>query len=187
MAELWDTEAARSIAKQIAAMSGVYCGPAAVAWVAAVWNEQRGVQYDAVARLRDKSLFSDGPRTFAHQGPGFQPALDRMLQRETQGELSLSEQRIFTYAELHRSIATVHMPCLVRIPTASLRHGLHYVSLFKSQRRDDQYRFFWQDNGVFDSDEPMSSGISISVRSAVTFPFFVWGARQVILTHERTS
>lgn len=177
---LWNSEHAKSIARRIAQLGNVYCGPAAVAWIAAVWNAHAGVTYNFMERLRDKKLFPDGPRSLSHRVPGFQLNMDALLQRETQGYLRLSSERYFTYKDIHRLIGSAEMPFIVRVPTSSIRHGLHYVTLFKSIATDTTFRCYWQDNGVFRSDEEMEEGISVSVRSLRRTPFFFWGARQVV-------
>jgi hypothetical protein len=175
----WNSEFAFTVARRIASLRGVYCGPAAVGWIAAVWNATSGVSYDYLTRLKNKQLFPDGPRSFTHDLPGFKDDLDRTLQRETQGALRLSAKRYYRYKDIHASIRAREMPFIVRIPTASIRDGLHYVTLFKTIFTDTAFRCHWQDNGVFRSDEPMQEGISLSIRNAGSIPFFPWGARQV--------
>ena len=178
-APLWNAEGALALARRVERIQGLYCGPAAVAWIAAVWNAQKSRSYDVAKRLCDKTLFPDGPRSFNHTPPAFQLDLNRVLLRETQGELTLSAKRYHRYDIIHRMIKSTGMPFIVRIPTASLRDGLHYVTLFKMVASGTTYRCYWQDNGVFRSDESMQAGISVSVRSSVRAPFFFWGAKQV--------
>ena len=180
-ATLWNTDEAFAAARRIASLHGVYCGPAAVAWTAAVWNSAQGIPYDFISRVKRKDLFPDGPRAFMHAIPGFQIDLDGILRRETQGALRLSSVRVFAYSKIHSMIAEEGMPFIVRIPTASIRNGLHYVTLFKSIRSGDTFRFYWQDNGVFRSDEHIQEGISVSIRNADGAGLFPWGARQVVI------
>jgi hypothetical protein len=178
-AAIWNSEFAFTVADRIASVHGLYCGPAAVAWIAAVWNAKAGQSYDVLKRLRDKTLFPDGPRAFIHNLPAFKSDLNSILLRETHGQLRLSQERYYRYDIIHQRIRATGMPFIVRIPTASLRDGLHYVTLFQTIRTDTSYRCYWQDNGVFHSDESMQEGISVSIRSAKPSPFFFWGARQV--------
>lgn len=180
-ASRWNTEYAFNVARRIASLNGVYCGPAAIAWIAAIWNAGAGKPYDYVERLNNKKLFANGPRSLASHVPGFPGNLDALLQRETHGALALSTERYFRYTTIHDRIRTGELPLVVRIPSASLRDGLHYVVLFKSIHTDHTFRFFWQDNGVFKSQEFIQPGISLSVHSAKQFPFFAWGARQVVV------
>jgi hypothetical protein len=179
-ASLWNTDSAYDVAWRIASLRGVYCGPAAVAWIAAVWNAFNNIPYPYLERLQNKTLFPDGPRAFSHSIPGFKIDLEQTLLRETQDALKLSRERVFTYAELHRLLGENNMPIIVRIPTASIRDGLHYVTLFKSVFSGTAFRFYWQDNGVFRSDEHIQNGISVSVRKSDGIALFPWGARQVV-------
>lgn len=180
VASLWNAELAFTLARRIAAMNNIYCGPASVAWIAAVWNAQTGTDYHAAERLRDKQFFGDGPRAFAHRIPGFKQDLDSTLRRETNGSLGLSPQRYFHYRTIHSLLRTNEMPFIVRIPTASMRDGLHYVTLFKTILTDTALKCYWQDNGVFRSEEELQEGISVAIRPMRPAPFFLWGARQVI-------
>jgi hypothetical protein len=151
-----------------------------VAWIAAVWNAHSGQPTNILERLRDKTSFPDGPRAFTHALPAFKLDLNSTLLRETHGQLRLSRERYYRYDVIHRLIRANDMPFIVRIPTASFRDGLHYVTLFKTIFTDSAFRCYWQDNGVFRSDEEMQKGISVSVRSVNQLPFFFWGARQVV-------
>lgn len=177
---LWNSEFARNAARRIASLSGVYCGPAAVAWIAAVWNAKSNLSYDYIGRLKDKQLFPDGPRTFTRALPGFQTDLDQTLLRETHGALRLSKERYYRYDVIHELNRVSDMPFIVRIPTASIRNGLHYVTLFKCFFAGETFTCYWQDNGVYKSDEETQQGISVSKRNAERAAFFPWGARQVI-------
>jgi hypothetical protein len=179
-ANLWSTDSAYDAARRIASLRGVYCGPAAVVWIAAVWNASNNISYPYLERLQSKTLFPDGPRAFNHSIPGFKVDLNQTLLRETQGALMLSRERVFKFAALHRMLDENNMPIIVRIPTASVRDGLHYVTLFKSVFRGTDFRFYWQDNGVFRSDEHIQDGISVSVRKSGNLALFPWGARQIV-------
>ena len=180
-ATLWNSEFALQVAQRIEGISGIYCGPAAVVWISAVWNATANVPYDYQTRLRDKKLFPDGPRSFSHFVPGFKSDLDQILRRETHGQLGLSTRRHYQYRDIHELIGSLQMPFIVRIPTASIRNGLHYVTLFKSVfTADNTFKCYWQDNGVFHSDEKMQHGISVSLRKSDRMAYFPWGARQVV-------
>lgn len=183
IASLWNSELAFTLARRMATLNHVYCGPASVAWIAAVWNAHAGVTYHAAERLNNKQLFGDGPRAFSHRVPWFQEDLDQTLRRETNGALGLSSQRHFHYRTIHSLLRSHEMPFVVRIPMASMRHGLHYVTLFKSVLTDVALRCYWQDNGVFRSDEKVQEGISVSNRLLKPAPLFWWGARQVVRLH----
>lgn len=179
-ATLWTTPYALRVARQIASLRGVYCGPASVVWIAAVWNAHAGIPYHPLARLQDKLLLGDGPRTFAHWLPGFRENLSETLYRETQGQLKLSSRVVFRYRQLHEALGRENMPFVVRIPTASLRDGLHYMTVYKSEVLGELFQFYWQDNGVFRSGEKIQEGIHRIVRPANRVSFFFWGARQVV-------
>lgn len=179
-ASLWTTEYALRVARQIASLPGVYCGPASIVWIAAVWNAHVGRPYHPLARLQDKLLFGDGPRTFAHELPGFREDLSQTLYRETQGQLKLSSEIIFRYRHIHQALGRERMPFIVRIPTASLRDGLHYVTVYKSVFTGDSFLFSWQDNGVFRSGEKLQEGMHRATRPSNRASFFFWGARQVV-------
>jgi hypothetical protein len=89
-ANKWCTASARQIAADIAGVSGLYCGPTVVGWIAAVWNLNiKKRPYDYMARLKDSNLFPDGPRKFHGKPPGFQRSLNDILGRETKGDLHL--------------------------------------------------------------------------------------------------
>ncbi|HTF18231.1 MAG TPA: hypothetical protein VK658_09180 [Chryseolinea sp.] len=179
-ATLWNSEFALDVARRIASLKGIYCGPAAVGWISAVWNAKARIPYDYMGRLQDKQLFPDGPRSFVHAIPAFKDNLDLVLQRETHGSLGLSTNRYYRYRDIHALMHRHEMPFIVRIPTASVRDGLHYVTLFRTISTQAAFRCYWQDNGVFRSDEKMQEGISLSIRPASAIPFFPWGTRQVV-------
>jgi len=178
-ANLWNTEYAFHVARQIAALRGVYCGPAVIAWIAAVWNANSNVPYDYLGRLKNKTLFDDGPRAFAHTVPGFRNNLDETLRRETQGQLRLSAKRSFRLEHIHTLIAQSGMPFIVRIPLVSLRDGLHYATIFKTEVKQQVYRCYCQDNGVISSGEKLQEGISVTTKRTGSLAFCPGGARQV--------
>ncbi|MEJ1241796.1 hypothetical protein WBG78_26865 [Chryseolinea sp. T2] len=178
-ASLWETESARWTANEIARLRGVYCGPAAVAWIAAVWNANQGTSYDYLRRLQDKALFPDGPRSFNNAIPFFKSSLNQILRRETNGQLELSSNRQFRYQDIHNRIAANGMPFIVRIALPSLRDGLHYATIFRTTLTDDKCTCYCQDNGVITGGKKITEGITITAHSMRRAPFFAWGARQV--------
>lgn len=182
LAEMWCTPAAEEVARKIAKLHGTYCGPAAVVWIAAVWNVFRRRPYDYLARLDNKNFFPDGPRMFQYSFPGFQMNLNDLLMRETNNELMLSKETYYKYSEIHHMLMSSGMPLIIRIPSMSLKDGLHYVTLFQSELTPDSYRFHWQDNGVFHSDERLPEGLSLAVRKLGDLNFFLWGAQRVVHT-----
>lgn len=177
VAKLWNTGYAFEVAEQIARTRGVYCGPATVVWIAAVWHAANGIPYDYRERLQDKALFPDGPRSFTRRVPGFQTDLDRTLRRETMDQLGLSTERYYRVRDLHELITLNEMPFMVRIPLAAFRDGLHYATVFKSVMSEQGFDLLCQDNGVLSSDK-IQDGISVMARRPGAF--FLWGARQVV-------
>ena len=178
-ASLWDTESALRMANEIARLRGIYCGPATVTWIAAVWNRNQGTAYDYLKRLQDKTLFPDGPRSFSNAIPGFRSNLDLILRRETNDQLRLSSKRYFRYQDIHNLIGENNMPFIVRIALPSLRDGLHYASVFKTTISGDACTCYCQDNGVIRSGKKIGEGVSITSHSMRRVAFFAWGARQV--------
>lgn len=100
LANEWNSPIAKEIARDISTISGLYCGPAAVGWIAAVWNNSKGRTYEYKKRLKDKDLFPDGPRPFHTDLPGFQTNLSDTLRRETNNELRLAREIYFRYGTL---------------------------------------------------------------------------------------
>lgn len=185
LADLWDTPISKRIAGDISSISGLYCGPAAVVWIAAVWNQQQGRTYDYKTRLKDKKLFSDGPRPFRVDLPGFQKNLSNLLLRETNYELKLSPEVYFKYGSIHFALRKSNMPVIVRILAPRLIHGLHYVTVYKSETRDhdNMIQFYWQDNGLY-GNNPTNSGFSESGWRNVKTNFFFWGGSGVVGNEE---
>lgn len=180
----WDTRRAREIAGAISSIPSLYCGPAAVGWIAAVWNDLKGRPYDFSKRLRDKDLFQDGPRPFRGYIPGFQLSLSDTLKRETNGELALSAETFFSYRAVHETIETFNMPVMIRMPAPRLRDVLHYVTLYRSELRHDAgqidcVQFYWQDNGLYGGPANKTGLNNTGWRSA-GYNFFLWGAKRVV-------
>jgi hypothetical protein len=176
----WSSLIASDMAAKIASLFGVYCGPAAIVWVAAVWNFYKGRPYSYLDRIGDKKLFPDGPRPFTGYIPGFQLNLSDLLKRETQGELRLSDKTYFRYDSIHHNVHTGKMPMIVRMPSMSFKNGLHYVTFFRSERSKQTFKFHFQDNGVYKYDLNLSEGLGIITRGKGNLNVFPWGAKQVI-------
>lgn len=183
LADLWDTPISKKIAGEISMVPGLYCGPAAVVWIAAVWNYQQGRPYDYKARLKEKKLFADGPRPFRVDLPGFQKNLSSLLLRETDRELRLSREVYFKYNRVHEALQKSKMPVIVRMLAPRLIHGLHYVTVYKSETRESDHtiQFYWQDNGLY-GNTPKNSGFSESGWRNVDTNFFFWGGMGVVVS-----
>jgi hypothetical protein len=112
----WCTDSARAFASQISTINGLFCGPAVVGWIAAVWNiEVRKRQYDYMQRLKDKDLFPDGPRAFKSKADLpladlYQSPLHTILKRETNNELGLTGNTIRKYGSIHDELEDHDMP-----------------------------------------------------------------------------
>ena len=153
VAKFWDSPEANEMAREISSISGLYCGPAAVGWIAAVWNERKGRRYDYMSRLKDKSLFPDGPIPFRLRLPGINLSLSKLMQRETNHELQLSNETYYRYNTIHDSLRQFEMPVIIRTVAPKLRDGLHYVTLYKSERSLSNngakiIKLYQQDNGL---------------------------------------
>lgn len=182
LAAKWNSAFALDAARQISSVSSLYCGPAAVGWIAAVWNQSKGLHYDFKTRLNDKILFPDGPRLFHGRIPGFQLSLNDLLLRETNGALKISYETYFKSAAIRDALHRFEIPLIVRIKGTTLRDGLHYVTLFNSEiiKKQDgsrQLEFWWQDNGLFGS----HSGVCKKVLEYGTL--LPWGAKRIVETH----
>jgi len=180
----WNTHQAVEIAFNISSLPSVYCGPASIAWIAAVWNQQKGRPYRYIDRLRDKSLFPDGPRLFHGIVPGFEKSLNDLLIRETEGELRIAREIYFGPRALHGSLIENKMPMIVRMKAPKFRDGLHYVTLYKSERRDardesGQLQLHWQDNGLYGGES--SRGLSASSWQSARGSLFFWGAKRIVV------
>lgn len=185
---LWDTPVSRKIASDIASVNGVFCGPAAVVWIAATWNAFHQRPYDYKSKLKDKVLFGDGPRPFRMNLPGFQGSLNSLLEKETEYELGLSPETYFTCGSIHRLVAEHQMPVIIRLPAPKLMDGLHYVTAYKSEKMwsatgKELVQLYWQDNGLFGS-EKSDAGLSKSGWRH-NYEMFLWGARRVIGNPDR--
>ena len=184
-ANKWDTDIARTFASGVASVGG-YCGPAVVAWIAAVWNHSKGRGYDYQTRLRDKSLFADGPRAFIGHSdvPGWQTSLNAILKRETNNELKLSDETHYRYGAIHGELEEHDMPIIIRMMGPQFIGSLHYVTLYKSQKevRDwsfDRIQFYWQDNGVYGKLNGGNRGLYTTDWRKVGQSMFVYGAKRV--------
>jgi len=188
-ANLWDTEAAKDIAREIATIQRVYCGPAVVGWIAAVWNHHVGRPYDYMKRLQDKKLFPDGPRDFtgAINLPKFQTSLKSILMRETENELSFSEDTHYRYGTIHDQLEEHDMPIVIRMHGPEFSDGLHYVTLYKSEKQVrpwklDLVKFYWQDNGVYGSRNGGNGGLYATEWREVGENVFTFGAKPIAKT-----
>jgi len=181
-ADKWSTPFAADVAKQIASLYGIYCGPAAVVWIAAIWNEANQRPYEFLKRLKSKSLFSNGPRAFHNNIPGFETNLSDLLRRETNNELELESGLYFNTKSIYTQLEQKRMPFIIRIPTRSIKDGLHYVTLYQARldaSAGERFQFYWQDNGVYKSSEKIGPGLSRSNKPRSHDSFFPWGACQV--------
>ncbi|MEO8474516.1 MAG: hypothetical protein ABI477_20100 [Chryseolinea sp.] len=176
----WSSLISADIAGNIASRYGVYCGPASIVWIAAVWNSYKGRPYPYLDRITDKKLFPDGPRPFTGYIPGFQLNLSDLLRRETQGDLRLSDKTYFQYDRIDKNVCASEMPMIIRIPSMSFKNGLHYVTLFKSESSRQMFNFHFQDNGVYKSDVKLIEGLGILKRRKGVMNIFPWGAKQVV-------
>jgi hypothetical protein len=187
----WCTAGARQLAADIAGINGLFCGPTVVAWVAAVWNllvKKRA--YDFATRLKDKSLFPDGPRNFdgptprgSYFGLKWQSSLHSILKRETHNELGLSGSTIKQYGTLHDELEKHDMPIVIRMYPDTI--SLHYVTLYKSQKREkprafDRIQFYWQDNGLYGGENEGNEGLYKTAWRDVGKSQFMFGARRVV-------
>jgi hypothetical protein len=150
-----------------------------------VWNSRKGRPYDYVTRLMDKTLFPDGPSPFSLNLPGFEKSLSELLRRETNNELQLSNETYFRYSTLHDSLRQFEMPIIVRMLAPKLQDGLHYATLYKSERREwydgsDKLRLYWQDNGLTTDAHQRNSGLSVKESATTGFQSIVLGARRIV-------
>jgi hypothetical protein len=182
---VWTSSVAKGIAREISAISGVYCGPATVGWIAAVWNFQKGIPYDYKTRLKDKDLFPDGPRAFRLNVPGFELNLSDLLRRETQNELKLSDESYFHFSTIHDSLLRSEMPVVVRMRAPNLVDGLHYVTVYQSERKlfgadDARIQMYWQDNGLRANRFENNPALTRTKWTKTGPRAFVLGAKQVV-------
>lgn len=183
---MWNSLKAKEVAREISSLSGLYCGPAAVAWIAAIWNHHKGRSYDYMKRLRDKALFPDGPRPFHFDLPGFQTNLSELLLRETQHELMLANKTYYRYNALHDALGQFEMPIILRLPAPKLKDGLHYVTLYKSEKQPvssgtDRIQLYWQDNGLFANPHEGNAGLTRTEWRTIQLHNFVLGAKRVMV------
>ena len=201
IASLWDTSAAKKIAWELADI-GSYCGPAVVVWIAAIWNlHKKNRSYDYASVLRDRDRFPDGPRNFDGNGPGdlswlglgddlrWQKGLSEVLQRETRGDLKLGSNTFYGYGEIHRELKEHEMPVVIRMKGPNFTDSLHYVCLYKSEKKKisggrDEIQFRWQDNGFYGrtSDPDNNPGLhKTGWRKIGLTGSFKLGAKRVVL------
>jgi hypothetical protein len=183
----WNTLFAKDIAREISALPGLYCGPATVGWIAAVWNFQKGRPYDYRTRLKDKDLFPDGPRAFRMNVPRFKQNLSELLRRETQDELQLSHELYFHYNTIHEALLKHEMPLVVRMRAPKFRDGLHYVTLYQSERKlfgadNARIQWYWQDNGLNSNHFENNPGLTRTKWTKMGPGALVLGARRVVRT-----
>jgi hypothetical protein len=175
----WNTDRSAELAKLISSIPSLYCGPASIGWIAAVWNESKSRRYELKTRLADKNLFSDGPRPFHRTIPFFQASLNDMLARETDGDLRIANETYLRCEAIHEALQQFEMPLIIRMPGKRIRDGIHYVTLYRSefkQQSDGSYdlEFSWQDNGLF------GSHTGLSRRIVPKGSRFYWGAKRII-------
>ena len=184
-ANRWCTESARQVADRIAEIPGLYCGPVAVGWIAAVWNiDVKKRSYDYLSRLANKKLFPDGPRKFHGKPPGFQRSLNDILGRETDGELQLWQNALHSYSGIHEELEKKDRPIIICMYPEDV--GLHHVALYKSEKKEinlgvDQIKFYWMDNGLYGRRNRGHPGLySTGWRKILSL--FTWGAERVYET-----
>jgi hypothetical protein len=182
---VWNSSFAKNIAREISAIAGLYCGPATVGWIAAVWNFQNGRPYDYRTRLKNKDLFPDGPRAFQTKVPGFKLNLSDLLRRETQNELQLSHESYYHYSTIHDLLLSHEMPVVVRMSAPNLVDGLHYVTVYQSERKsfgadDLRIQMYWQDNGLRANCFENNPALTRTKWTKAGPRAFVLGAKQVV-------
>ena len=181
LAAIWNSDFAIDAARKI---SSVYCGPASAGWIAAVWNNSKGRQYDFRKRLNSKDIFADGPRLFHGSIPGFQMSLNDLLLRETNRELKLSKELYFRADTIHRILDECQLPFIIRLIGSNLRNGLHYVVIYRSQLVEyHNHRisidFCRQDNGLFGKGNSGLSKMTLAKSNS-----FFWGAKRVLVNDQ---
>ncbi len=182
---VWNSSFAKDIAREISIVPGLYCGPATVGWIAAIWNFQNGRPYDYRTRLKHKELFPDGPRAFHTKVPGFKLNLSDLLRRETQNELQLSHESYYHYSTIHDLLLRNEMPVIVRMSAPTLAGGLHYVTVFQSEWKlfgadDPRIQMYWQDNGLRTNHYENNPALTRTKWTKAGLRAFVLGAKQVV-------
>jgi hypothetical protein len=182
IAKRWDSARSAEIARVVSSVPNLYCGPAAIGWIAAVWNESKGRPYDVIRRLKDKKLFPDGPRPFHGSVFLMESNLNDLLKRETNGELGISRETYFRSESIHSVLQQFEMPVIIRMVGRLPKDGLHYVTLYKSEIKEqtkgfNQVEFHWQDNGLYG----IRGGLSATTFRSQSH-IILWGAKRVILT-----
>jgi len=186
---VWSSPSAKDMAREISAISGLYCGPATVGWIAAVWNNQKGRPYDYRTRLKDKDLFPDGPRAFRKKVPGFKLNLSELLRRETREELQLSDDSYYHYHTIHQSLLKYEMPVVVRMKAPKFLDGLHYVTVYQSEMKlfgadDARIQLYWQDNGLNSNRFENNPALTRTKWTKMGHGALVLGAKRVVRTEQ---
>ncbi len=187
-APLWVTPRARDLAREIAELSTrgtLYCGPAVVGWIAAVWNEHRRRDYDVPARLTDKRLFPDGPRMMKGKPPFFRSGLHEVLLRETGGELGLARRACFRYGTVLGRLAASDLPVILRMYTGRPFGQWHYTALCNAERTRrgraaERATFHWMDNGVYGRRDGGNPALYTTRERRVRPGMFLYGAKAVV-------
>ena len=184
-ANIWETQHAKDLAREIANTGGIPCGPAVGVWVAAVWNHHKGrTSYDAVARVK---AHSDGARYLRGGRINGRISVDEIIRRESNRELRLSTSTDFRYSVIHSKLEKYDNPVIIRQwgPVEG-KTSVHYVALYKSylDRRAwyerDKIKFYWQDNGVYGTLNGGNPGLYKTGYWNYSFSVFPWGAARVV-------
>ncbi len=181
---MWNTPSSFELARKVSAIPGLYCGPAAIGWIAAVWNQNQHRPYN-LQRLSDKNFFADGPRPFHHTLPGFQQSLNDILRRETNNELALADELYFGVRTVHKIIDEYSMPVIVRVLAPKIRHGLHYVTMFNSEDdKSGKIHFSLHDNGVYHNYDGRELEVKSGQWKRSSSGVFLLGAKRVTLVQQ---
>lgn len=182
IANLWDTPRSKDIAREIVERhSGtLYCGPACVVWIAAVWNEHKGRTYDYIDRANS---ISGGPRTFTTKFG--KKGLSELLKQETNGDLKLGRNTFYKYGTIHRLLERYDKPFIIRMMGPSFIDQIHYVSLYKSRKwiidwGFDKIKFYWQDNGTYGKKNGGNPGLYGTGKRKVGESVFTFGTKRVV-------
>lgn len=182
-ASLWDTPRARALAAEIASLTTagkLYCGPAVVGWIAAVWNESRGRSYDVAARLADKGLFRNGPRLLRKKLPLLPGSIDAALRRETKGDLGLAPRTRRRYRAALSDIEQGGMPLVVCLYAGRPFGQWHYTAIHRAETTKDTVQWHWMDNGLFGRRTDGNPGLFTTGRLGLRRGLFVYGATPVV-------
>lgn len=182
IANKWDTTRSKQIATDIANIRGLYCGPAVVVWIAAVWNEDKGKPYDYV---REANALADGPRFF-HGNWGSRKSLNVLLSRATDGQLKLKNKTYFSKSLIYKLLEDYDNPFILRLQAPRFIDGLHYTSIYKARKHEirwqpDKVKFYWQDNGVYGRRNRGNPGL-YGTRYSLIGGVYLFGAKRVVRT-----